>query len=102
MHGPGPDFASGSAVAGRTHDILGRRAAGMIEDLISDLKSRCTILMVSHYLDQVRRVADNDKTLFPSFPFRTIIENARLEGAGDSSANTRKRFVIRHFRRTEF
>lgn len=35
------------------------RAAGVIEDLISNLKSRCTILMVSHYLDQVRRVADD-------------------------------------------
>ncbi len=38
---------------------LDARAAGMIEDLLSNLKSRCTILMVSHYLDQVRRVADD-------------------------------------------
>lgn len=33
-------------------------AAGVIEDLLSHLKRRCTILMVSHYLDQVYRVAD--------------------------------------------
>jgi phosphate transport system ATP-binding protein len=37
---------------------LDAKAAGVIEDLISNLKSSCTILMVSHYLDQVRRVAD--------------------------------------------
>jgi phosphate transport system ATP-binding protein len=38
---------------------LDARAAEVIEDLISNLKSRCTILMVSHYLDQVQRVADD-------------------------------------------
>ena len=37
---------------------LDAKAAGVIEDLISNLKSHCTILMVSHYLDQVQRVAD--------------------------------------------
>ncbi len=38
---------------------LDAKAAGVIEDLISNLKSHCTILMVSHYLDQVHRVADD-------------------------------------------
>ncbi len=38
---------------------LDGKAAEEIEDLISNLKSHCTILMVSHYLDQVRRVADD-------------------------------------------
>jgi phosphate transport system ATP-binding protein len=38
---------------------LDAKAAEVIEDLISNLKSHCTILMVSHYLDQVRRVADD-------------------------------------------
>jgi phosphate transport system ATP-binding protein len=37
---------------------LDAKAAGVIEDLVCQLKSRCTILMVTHYLDQVRRVAD--------------------------------------------
>ncbi|MDM8523629.1 ATP-binding cassette domain-containing protein [Desulfococcaceae bacterium HSG8] len=30
----------------------------MIEELLLSLKNRCTILVVSHYLDQVRRIAD--------------------------------------------
>ncbi len=37
---------------------LDAKAAGVIEALLTALKSRCTILMVSHYLDQVQRVAD--------------------------------------------
>jgi phosphate transport system ATP-binding protein len=37
---------------------LDAKAAGVIEDLISSLTSHCTILMVSHYLDQVQRMAD--------------------------------------------
>ncbi len=38
---------------------LDAKAAGVIEALLSALKTQCTILMVSHYLDQVRRVADH-------------------------------------------
>jgi phosphate transport system ATP-binding protein len=38
---------------------LDAKAARVIEDLISHLKSHCAILMVSHYLDQVKRVADD-------------------------------------------
>ena len=38
---------------------LDARAGGVIEDLLLNLKSRCTLLMVSHYMDQVRRVADD-------------------------------------------
>jgi phosphate transport system ATP-binding protein len=37
---------------------LDARAGAVIEDLLVQLKSHCTIVMVSHYLDQVRRVAD--------------------------------------------
>jgi phosphate transport system ATP-binding protein len=38
---------------------LDAKAGAVIEQLLLTLKSRCTILMVSHYLDQVRRVADS-------------------------------------------
>lgn len=38
---------------------LDARAACVIEELLSSLKSRCTLLMVSHYMDQVHRVADD-------------------------------------------
>ncbi len=34
------------------------KAGGIIEDLLVMLKSHCTLLVVSHYMDQVRRVAD--------------------------------------------
>ena len=37
---------------------LDARSAGIIEDLLQTLKTRCTMIMVSHYMDQVRRVAD--------------------------------------------
>jgi phosphate transport system ATP-binding protein len=38
---------------------LDNKAARVIEDLILSLKSHCTILMVSHYMDQVQRIADD-------------------------------------------
>lgn len=38
-------------------------AAGVIESLLSQLKDSRTILMVSHYMDQVRRVADRTMEL---------------------------------------
>lgn len=37
---------------------LDGKAGSVIEDLLVDLKKNCTIVMVSHYLDQVRRIAD--------------------------------------------
>lgn len=37
---------------------LDEKAVQVIEALLVNLKSRTTILMVSHYLDQVRRIAD--------------------------------------------
>ncbi len=37
---------------------LDAKAGGVIEDLLLALKTDCTILMVSHYRGQVRRVAD--------------------------------------------
>jgi len=33
-------------------------AGAVIEELLLSLKSRCTLLMVSHYLDQLKRIAD--------------------------------------------
>lgn len=38
---------------------LDARAADVIETLLTNLKSQCTIIMVSHYLDQVSRIADH-------------------------------------------
>ncbi len=40
------------------HLIIGSEAGAVIEDLLIRLKERCTILVVSHYMDQVRRIAD--------------------------------------------
>jgi len=37
---------------------LDQRAAGIIEDLLISLKANCTLLVVSHYMDQMRRIAD--------------------------------------------
>jgi phosphate transport system ATP-binding protein len=42
---------------------LDHRAAENIEQLLLKLKKKCTILVVSHYLDQVRRIADAIVTL---------------------------------------
>jgi phosphate transport system ATP-binding protein len=38
---------------------LDARASLVIENLLTSLKSRCTLLVVSHYMEQVRRVADS-------------------------------------------
>lgn len=37
---------------------LDASAGAVIEDLLLSLKGRCTLLMVSHHLDQVKRIAD--------------------------------------------
>jgi phosphate transport system ATP-binding protein len=37
---------------------LDARAGGVIEDLLISLKPHCTLLVVSHYMEQVQRVAD--------------------------------------------
>ena len=37
---------------------LDSRSGRIIEDLLVSLKRQCTLVMVSHYQDQVRRVAD--------------------------------------------
>ena len=37
---------------------LDARAAEVIEELLVSLKSNCTLLVVSHYMDQVRRIGD--------------------------------------------
>ena len=38
---------------------LDGKAGGVIEDLLLSLKSHCTLLVVSHYMEQVNRVADD-------------------------------------------
>jgi phosphate transport system ATP-binding protein len=37
---------------------LDSQAAGIIEELLVSLKANCTLLVVSHYMDQVRRIGD--------------------------------------------
>jgi len=37
---------------------LDSQAAGIIEKLLVSLKANCTLLVVSHYMDQVRRIGD--------------------------------------------
>jgi phosphate transport system ATP-binding protein len=38
---------------------LDAHAGAVIEDLLVSLKTHCTLLMVTHYMDQVKRVADH-------------------------------------------
>ena len=38
---------------------LDAKAGAVIEDLLLNLKDSCTLVVVSHYLDQVRRIADS-------------------------------------------
>jgi len=38
---------------------LDETSASVIEQLLTKLKTECTIIMVSHYMDQVKRIADN-------------------------------------------
>lgn len=42
---------------------LDSKAAAIIEELLISLKRNCTLLVVSHYLDQVRRIGDIVMTL---------------------------------------
>lgn len=37
---------------------LDSKAAGIIEDFLVGLKTSCTLLVVSHYMDRMRRIAD--------------------------------------------
>ncbi len=38
---------------------LDEKAGKMIEELLIELKKMCTIVLVSHYLDQIKRIADD-------------------------------------------
>jgi len=38
--------------------FLDARSGQIIEDLLLSLKESCTILLISHYMDQIRRIAD--------------------------------------------
>lgn len=38
--------------------FLDAESGGIIEGLLVNLKERCTILLISHYMDQIRRIAD--------------------------------------------
>ncbi len=42
---------------------LDEKAGRVIEDLIVELKKNCTIVLVSHYMDQVKRIADANMKL---------------------------------------
>ncbi|WP_300459190.1 ATP-binding cassette domain-containing protein [Desulfobacula sp.] len=42
---------------------LDETSGRVIEDLLLDLKRTCTIVLVSHYMDQVKRIADNGLVL---------------------------------------
>ncbi len=42
---------------------LDETSVRVIEQLLLELKSRCTIILVSHYMDQVKRIADNNLVL---------------------------------------
>lgn len=42
---------------------LDETSVQVIEELLACLKSRCTIIMVSHYMDQVKRIADQQFVL---------------------------------------
>jgi phosphate transport system ATP-binding protein len=42
---------------------LDAKAAEVIEELLVSLKSNCALLVVSHYMDQVRRIGDQVMTL---------------------------------------
>jgi phosphate transport system ATP-binding protein len=56
---------------------LDPEAAGEIESLLVRLKTRCTIVMVSHSMDQVRRIADRMFTL----------RNGKLHQIGSETRN---------------
>lgn len=42
---------------------LDETSVQLIEDLLVRLKNKCTIIMVSHYMDQVKRIADQQFVL---------------------------------------
>lgn len=42
---------------------LDETSVGVIEDLLLELKQKCTIILVSHYMDQIKRIADNKLVL---------------------------------------
>ena len=42
---------------------LDETSVQVIEELLTGLKNRCTIIMVSHYMDQVKRIADKQFVL---------------------------------------
>ena len=41
--------------------FLDAESGRVIEDLLLSLKERCTILLISHYMDQIRRIADHEE-----------------------------------------
>ncbi|RPH48333.1 MAG: ATP-binding cassette domain-containing protein [Desulfobacteraceae bacterium] len=42
--------------------FLDAESGRIIEDLLLSIKERCTILLISHYMDQIRRIADQVET----------------------------------------
>ena len=56
---------------------LDEKAGRVIENLIVELKRNCTIVLVSHYMDQVKRIADAGMTL--SSTGMTLSSNGKKE-----------------------
>jgi len=52
---------------------LDETSVAVIEDLLLSLKRQCTIIMVTHYADQVRRIADH----------RFVLSKMQLKQVGD-------------------
>lgn len=51
---------------------LDEASVRLIEDLLLELKKTCTIILVSHYMDQIRRMADN----------RLVLSNRKIRHDG--------------------
>lgn len=65
---------------------LDPKASGVIEDLLLSLKGQCTLLVVSHYMDQVWRIADRVMALEKGV-LKQIVNEA-FEAGGNRSTRT--------------
>ncbi len=78
---------------------LDAKAGGVIEDLLLKLKSHCTLLMVSHYMNQVHRVADcvmqlnKGRLTFPDRPNTDFWSDKYLENQIDAQRDTNYRII---------
>ncbi|MBT7259975.1 MAG: hypothetical protein HN888_02530, partial [Desulfobacula sp.] len=61
---------------------LDETSAEMIEQLLLKLKEKCTIILVSHYMDQVKRIADT----------KFVLSNRKLTLQEDKPINIIKKY----------